>query len=150
MYKKKKGFTLIECTVYMFLSVTIMIIAFKLLVTSTSVFLETVKKSLELNSINECFLDIDRFIRDIKVQKITSDENKIVIYKGDGKNIYEMQEISKLENNLVVKYFDIRNLNKYTTRNTIVSNISDFKVKNKGRLIYIAIKKGGNEYKKCI
>lgn len=150
MYKKNRGFTLIECIVYMFLSVLIMAMGFKLLVTVTNVFFDTVNMGLDLNSINEGFLDIDRFLRDNKVQKIESDENKLVIYKGDNKNICEIQEISKLDNNLVIKYFDIRNLSKYTTRNTIVSNISDFKVKTKGKIIYLTVKKGGNEYKRCI
>lgn len=150
MYKKNKGFTLIECIVYMFLSVLIMAIGFKILVTSTNAFFKTVNMSLDLNSINEGFLDLDRFLNDNEVQRVTSDENKIIIYKGNEKSIYEMQEISRLENNLVIKYFDIRNLDKYTTRNTIISNISNFHVKNKGRIMYVTIEKGGNEYKRCI
>ncbi|MBD7910029.1 MULTISPECIES: prepilin-type N-terminal cleavage/methylation domain-containing protein [Clostridium] len=150
MFRKNNGFTLIECVVYMFLSMLIMIIGFKLLVTCTSVYFETVKKSLGLNSIDGSFLDIDRFLRDTGVQKISSEDNKIIIYRGDKSNIFEIQEILKFENNLIIKYYDIRNFNRYTTRNTIISNIDDFKVKIKGRLIYINISKGGTEYRKCL
>lgn len=150
MCKKHKGFTLVECVVYMFLSVIIMIMAFKILFSSSNIFMETINKSIYINSINEGFLNMDRLIMDEKVVKISSDEDKIILYIGNEKGIYEIQEISRIDNNLVIKYFDIRDFTNYTTRNTIVYSIDDFKVKGKGRLLYIAIKKGGNVYRKCI
>ena len=50
----------------------------------------------------------------------------------------------------MIKYYDIRNFEDFNARNTLALEIEEFEIKIKGKLIYLSLKKGGEEYIKCL
>ena len=145
---KNKGFTLIECITYLSISLIVVSIGIKLLIDSKKIFYTSIKENMNLNSIEEAFHMIDVMKID-HFYEITGDieKNKIIF---DKKGSLQKNELCTDKNDLIIKYYDYSGYNKQISKNLLLSNIDNFKVKKKGKLIYIVIKKNGEEYIKCI
>lgn len=151
MYRKSKGFTLLEIVIYMGLSLIICLIGYKLVLQVKNIYLKSIEESLSLNSVEEAFITIDKFAREVEVIDISNINNKLVINKGYfTDSYYEKRIIEGSEGNLLIKYYDsIGNLD-YTGKSTLITKISNFNVISKGKLIFITFKKGGVNYTKCL
>lgn len=151
MYRKCNGFTLLEIVIYMGLSLVICLIGYKEVMQVKNIYLKSIEESLSINSVEEAFITIDKFAREIEVISISNINNKLVINKGhDTDDSYEKRIIEESEGNLLIKYYDSKNILDYKGRSTLIIKISDFNVISKGKLIYITFKKGGVIYTKCL
>lgn len=151
MYKKSKGFTLLEIVIYMGLSLIICLISYKLVMQVKNIYLKSIEESLSLSSVEEAFITIDKFARENSEIEISNSKNKLVINKGCfTDNSYEKRIIEESEGNLLIKYYDAKDELDYKSRNTLITKISNFKVISKGKLIFITFEKGGGIYTKCL
>ena len=145
---KNKGFTIIECIAYLSISLMIVSIGVKLLMDSKKIFYMGIKENMSLNSIEEAFHMIDVMKID-NFDEINGDvfKNKVIFYKNSS---LEKNELCKDNDNLIIKYYNATSYSRPVSKNLLLSNIENFEVKKKGKLIYIKIKKNGEEYVKCI
>ena len=151
MYRKSKGFTLLEIVIYMGLSLIICLIGYKLVMQVKNIYLKSIEESLSLSSVEEAFITIDKFAREVEVIDISNTNNKLVINKGYyTDDSYEKRIIEESEGNLLIKYYDSKDKLDYKGKSTLITNISNFNVISKGKLIFITLKKGGVTYTKCL
>lgn len=151
--KCKGGFSLIEIITYLMIFTICIAI-------STSVYLETrmvyesvLKRNLELNSIKEGFLSINKISKEEQVVLIKASPNQVEFYKNIGENEYLLKVLKKKEEALIIEHYFINKegiLSAYSRDNNIISKVDDFKVFKKEKLIYISVIKDGEEYIKCI
>ena len=59
MYRKSKGFTLLEIIIYMGLSLIICLIGYKVVMEVKNMYSKSIEESLSLNSVEEAFITID-------------------------------------------------------------------------------------------
>ncbi|MBE6052019.1 MAG: hypothetical protein E7214_15580 [Clostridium sp.] len=156
MFKKKRGFTLIECIIYIFIGTIITSISLKILVDTSIVYKKIVENSEDINNVESAFVNIERLFRNETIERINSTEDTIEILEisknkdKTGKVHYEKEELLKEGKNLIVKYYDLINTPDYKMKNVLLENISDFKVYKKGKLKYLVIIKDNKEYIKCL
>ena len=153
----KKGFTLIECIIYMFIGTIIVSISLKILINTSISYKKLVNNLEDMNTVENTFINLERLFKDETIKKIiVSGDDKVEIYKRNEEryNIdqipYEKAEIIKLKNNLVINYYEFFTEYKLQAKNVLIENIDDFKILRKGKLRYLIITKGGREYARCI
>lgn len=156
MFKKKRGFTLIECIIYIFIGTIITSISLKILVDTSIVYKNLVESSEETNNVESALVNLERLLRNETIERINSTNDTVEILKisknknKTGKVYYEKEELIKEGKNLIIKYYDLINTPDYKMKNVLLENINDFKVYKKGRLRYLVIIKGNKEYIKCL
>jgi len=151
MYRKRKGFTLLEIVIYMGLSLMICLMGYGLVMKLRNIYLISIEESLSLNSVEEAFISIDKFARELDVEHISNINNKVVISKGYfTDDSYEKRIIEELNGNLFIGYYDSTEKEFTERKRTLIVNIKNFKVISKGKLIFITFEKGGVTYTKCL
>lgn len=150
MYKKKRGAALLECTIYIFLCVILSAILVRIILNIDYLYLKSINENINESDINDFFINVERFLNEDEVQKVEVINNTLIIYKGNSEKNFQKEEIYKEGNKVMVKYYDIRNFEDYNTRNTLGKDIENFRLKIKGKMIYLFIKKGGKTYIKCL
>lgn len=151
MYRKSKGFTLLEIVIYMGLSLMICLMGYKLVMKLKNIYSISIEESLSLNSVEEAFITIDKFAREVDVLDVSNINNKLVINKGYYTNgLYETRIIEASEGNLLIGYYDSKGEELTGNRRTLIKKIKNFEVVSKGKLIFITFEKGGVTYTKCV
>lgn len=159
---KKKGFTMIECMGYIFIS---SILAFVIMALTVDVY----KYSIERNKIIKREDEIDRAILNLKKIFSEIDNTNYIVKNNNIEIIKEIQSNENVDNNetievkskrfevisnnLYVKYYSYNKYTKewkYKTSNMILDNVQDFKVYKKDKLIYIGLKVDDWEYFICM
>lgn len=150
MYKKKKGIMLLECIIYISLSLILTCILVKILLNTDYMYIKTMKNKTISSDIKDFFVNVERFANEEDVKKIEVSNNVLIIYKGTSEKNFQKEEIFKDDSKIMIKYYDIRNFEDFNARNTLALEIEEFEIKTKGKLIYLSLKKGGEEYIKCL
>lgn len=150
MYKKKKGIILLECIIYISLSLILTCILVKILLNTDYMYIKTMKNETISSDIKDFFVNVERFINEEDVKKVEVSNNVLIIYKGTSEKDFQKEEIFKDDSKIMIKYYDIRNFEDFNARNTLALGVEEFEIKIKGKLIYLSLKKGGEEYIKCL
>lgn len=150
MYKKKKGIILLECIIYISLSLILICILVKILLNTDYMYIKTMKNETISSDINDFFINVERFVNEEDVKKVEVSNNVLIIYKGTSEKDFQKEEIFKDDSKIMIKYYDIRNFEDFNARNTLALGVEEFEIKIKGKLIYLSLKKGGEEYIKCL
>ena len=148
-FNKKKGFILLEDVAYLTIYLMIVSMGCKLLLEVKNIYYESIKENMNMNCIEEAFHMIDVMkIEDF--DEVYRENNKIIFFRKISSNVWEKNKISEFNNNLVIEYYDIKNSNRPSNRNTILTKIDNFEVKKKGKLIYLTVERKGEKFTKCL
>lgn len=150
MTKKKRAFTLVELIAVIAIFSIIAATSVKIIFSSASDYIIFINKSINLDNIDNCMVNIDNLLRVNFVESITIDSNKIYINsKSSHDNGYKITKIIHLQgNNLMVKTLES---NIYKANNVLLRNVEEFQVFNKNNLIYFSITtKTGESRIRCI
>lgn len=144
---KKKGFTLIELIIYLAVSLTIVLILSDIFIAFYKSFNRNINKDRNINSIENGLVAIKDMVMDSRVIFKESNKNSLLIYQKF-KDFYWVQSIYKKDNNLIVEYSEqyFNNVSIRKGRQTVIKNINNFYVYEKGNLLYVKIIKEGEEY----
>ncbi|OOM80029.1 hypothetical protein [Clostridium sp. BL-8] len=146
-YKKKKGFTIIESLVYIFLTTIILSEGINLYISIYKSYIDDANLSIKYDKCQDFFINLDNIISRGRFEKVMVDNNSITLLKNS--DVEDSDKIIKSYNGaIVVKYVD-GNVTK--TINTIIEDIDNLEVRKKGKLIYLIVRdKEGKEFIKCI
>ncbi len=145
--KKKSGFTIIESLAYIFLTTMILSSGINLFISMYKAYLESIESSVKYNNYQNFFINLDDIVSEGGIKEITVNNNQIKFSKNDEfKNMDKI--IKSYEGKVFIKYtkYDVTQ-----TINTMLEDIDDLEIKEKGKLIYFIIRdKDGKEFIKCI
>lgn len=146
-YKKKKGFTIIESLVYIFLTTIILSEGINLYISIYKSYIDDANLSIKYDKCQDFFINLDNIISRGRFEKVMVDNNSLTLLKNS--DVEDSDKIIKSYNGaIVVKYVD-GNVTK--TINTIIEDIDNLEVRKKGKLIYLIVRdKEGKEFIKCI
>jgi len=145
--KKKRGFTIIESLVYIFLTTIILVEGINLFVLMYKSYIETVKLTIKYNNCQNFYINLDDIICEGGLNQIIVDD-KYILFSKDIKSNNLDKVIKSYEGKIIVKYM---RANVTQTINTMLEDIDELEIKKKGKLIYLIIHdKDGKEFIKCI
>ena len=145
--KKKRGFTIIESLVYIFLTTIILVEGINLFVLMYKSYIETVNLTIKYNNCQNFYINLDNIICEGGLEKIVVDD-KYILFSKDIKSNNLEKIIKSYEGRIVVKYMKS---NVTQTINTMLEDIDELEIKKKGKLIYLIIHdKDGKEFIRCI
>ncbi len=145
--KRKKGFTIIESLVYIFLTTMILVEGIDLFISMYKSYIETANLTIKYNNCQNFFINLDDIISEGGLEEITVDDNYVLFSKNDKSGSLD-KIIKSNKGKIVVKYM---RSNVTETINTMLEDIDNLEVKRKGKLIYFIIHdKEGKEFIRCI
>lgn len=145
--KKSKGFTLIETTIYIFLTTIILLEGISLFTLMYKYYLEARNISIKYNDLQNFYINLDKITSEGNIDEITVNNNSISFSKSTNKNKLS-KTIKSNEGDIFVKY---TKGNTTGTINTILIGIDNLSIQKKGNLIYLIIKdKDGKEFIRCL
>lgn len=147
----KSGFTLIELIVYLAVSLVIILMLSDIFIICYKSFNKNINRDSSINSIENGIIAIKDMAMDSRVIFKEKYNNSLVLYQ-EFINFYWLQSIYIKDKALIVEYSERYDSGacKIKEEETIIKNISDFSVYEKGNLLYIKIVKEGEEYITCI
>lgn len=149
----KDGFTLIELVISLGIFTIITTVSFNIIISATKEYILYIDKSIELDNLDNCLINIDNIIRDNYITAINIEGDKIeVIYKlvHNGKSV-KKKIIYKKDSNLMVKTLINDDLDMSTGNNILLKNVKEFNVFQKGELVYFEIVTNNEEKRiRCI
>lgn len=145
--KKKRGFTIIESLVYIFLTTMILVEGLNLYVLMYKHYIETRNLTIEYNNFQNFYITLDSIILEGGLKDIIVDDKSILLIKT-----FESQMPNKViksyNEKIIVDYIEA-GVNQ--PPNTMLRDIDNLEVKRKGKLIYFTIHdKDGKEFIRCI
>jgi len=145
--KKKRGFTIIESLVYIFLTTMILVEGINLFVLMYKSYIEATKLTIKYNDYQNFYINLDNIICEGGLESILVDDNYILFSKNsEFKNLEK--KIKSNEGKIVVKY---TRYGATESINTMLKDIDNLEVKKKGKIIYLIIHdKDGKEFIRCI
>jgi len=142
--KKKRGFTIIESLVYIFLTTMILAEGINLFVLMYKSYIESTKLTIKYNNYQNFYINLDNIIPDIGLENIVVDD-RYILFLMDNKSGESDIMIKSYNGDIVAKYTESGPIP------TMIQNINYLEVKKKGKLIYLIIHdKEGKEFIKCI
>ena len=145
--KKKRGFTIIESLVYIFLTTMILVEGLNLYVLMYKYYVEAAKVSINYNNYQNFFITLDNIITEVGLDQVQVNEN-YVLFSMISEGINSTKTINAYDGQIFVSY-----INQYgkKTINPMLRDIDNLEVKKKGKLIYFIIHdKYGKEFIRCI
>ena len=144
---KKRGFTIIESLVYIFLTTMILVEGINLFVLMYKSYIEATKLTIKYNDYQNFYINLDNIICEGGLESILVDDNYILFSKNsEFKNLEK--KIKSNEGKIVVKY---TRYGATESINTMLKDIDNLEVKKKGKIIYLIIHdKDGKEFIRCI
>ena len=145
--KKKRGFTIIESLVYIFLTTIILVEGLNLYVLMYKSYIDVTKLVIRYNNYQNFYINLDNVISEGNLEEIIIDDNYILLSKNiEDPNL--SKTIKSYEGEISVKCID--KLGK-STINTMIKDIDTLEVKKKGKLNYLIIHDiEGKEFIRCI
>lgn len=157
----KKGYTIIECIAYVFISSVLVILIMNM---TLEIYKYTSRRTEMINredEIDNAILNIRKIFNEVGNTKYIVNNNKIEIIKEEqGKEQVDnnssdinvkSKEFEVISRNLRVKYYSFNNGNKeYKTSNLILENVKSFNVYKKENLIYMEIVIDDRSYLVCL
>jgi len=145
--KKKRGFTIIESLIYIFLTTIILVEGINLFVLMYKSYIETLNLTIKYNNCQNFYINLDDIICEGGFDQIIVDDKYILFSKDIKSNDLE-KIIKSYEGKIVVKYM---RANVTQTINTMLEDIDELEIKKKGKLIYLIIyDKDGKAFIRCI
>ncbi|WP_297422205.1 competence type IV pilus minor pilin ComGF [Clostridium sp.] len=145
-YKKRRGFTIIESLVYIFLTTIILVEGISIFVSMYKSYIETAKLTVKYNNCQNFFINLDNIISEGGLEKIIVDNSYVIFSKNEKSSIPD-KKINCFEGNIVVKY---TKFNITQTINVMLEDVDSIEVRKRGKLIYFSIiDKEGKEFIKC-
>lgn len=145
--RNKKGFTIIESIVYIFLTTLVLLEGIRCITNFYKGYIENKNISIAYNEMQTFYLNLDSILKEDEKENIEVHDNYLLIYRNVESEL-KSKMIIREKNSLVVKYFDGENPK---GKNTLLLNVSDFKVIEKENLIYtIIVNKDGKEFIRCL
>ncbi|MBW6410930.1 hypothetical protein [Clostridium weizhouense] len=145
--RKKKGFTIIESIVYIFLTTLVLLEGIRCMTNFYKGYIESKNISITYDKMQTFYLNLDSILKEDQKENIEVHDNYLLIYR-DIESELKSKMIIKEKDSLVVKYFEGENPK---GKNTLLLNISDFKVIEKENLIYtVIVDKDGKEFIRCL
>lgn len=144
--KKKKGFTIIESLIYIFMTTLILNEGLFLIVLMYRSYLYNAEITKEYNDIQNFYIELQGIISEPNVGEIKCSDNKLIFSKYDDKTGEEKKSIQYEPEgkSVVVKYSS-------KPENKMIGNISDIHFIKKNKLIYIVIyDEDGREFISCV
>lgn len=144
----KKGVTLLEVTLAMFIGSIVVLIGISLFSYSIKSYKEAVIKDRDEVYSKEALRFIEGEINDVKNKLIRVEGNQLILKKLTGdKYTIKIAKVSESKSKIVITYDKV--IGKDTT-DIILEGIADFKLKSDKNLIYVFIyTSNGEEYKRC-
>lgn len=141
--KKKRGFTIIESLVYIFLTTLILAEGINLYVSIYKSYLEEVCVSDKYNNYQSFFINIENIIAQGEFDRITVEDNTLLFFEKNNEKVLG-KKINSYGGNVALKDMD-------TSPEIMIENIDKLEIKTKGKLIYLILRdKDGKEFIKCI
>lgn len=143
-YRKKEGFTLLECIIYLGCSLIIISLGFRLLLEVEVINSRAIKENINLNIIEEGYIFIDGIKEDADIKAVFQDDS--VIY-------YSKENYMEVSRQLCIKDNSISrvavNSNGSNTRK-IIKKIENGRIVKKGKMIYLVFERNGDKFIKCL
>lgn len=163
----KRGYTIIETMVYIFIGSIILLILGNLTITAEKNYIENVENLKREDEIDRGILNIRKIFNEINISNFNIYDNKVKIEKSSQSNeeIFEGKEEiavslpvkSKVlllkDEDLIVEYYSLyknSNKEKLETTNLILKNVKDISFFYKGFLIYMKLHIDEEEYLICL
>lgn len=138
---RKKGITLIECIISISIFEVVMGIEITMLLRYINILNKISDESKNLAYINEAYFYIEHEIETSSSCKLVDDNVLEIIDKISGRKDY----IMLYNHNLVIRYGS-----GYSNYNKILEEINDFRLKEKGSIVYVTIiNDEGKKYERC-
>lgn len=145
--KQNGGFTLIEITIYIFLTTIILVEGISLFTLMYKSYLEGRNVSIKYNNLQNFYINLNEIATAGDIDQITVDDSNILFSKVVNGQILN-KKIKSNEGNIVVKYTKGETTQ---TINTMLMDIDNMRVQRRGKLIYLIIKDGeGKEFIRCL
>lgn len=160
--KYKRGYTIIECIAYIFISTILTIIIMN---TTIEIYKYAAIRTKMINredEIDNAILNIRKIFKEVDNTKYIVNNNKVEIIKEEqGKEAVNNQnstdvnvkskEFEIISGNLRVKYYSFNNGKKeFKTSNLILENVESFKIYVKESLLYMEMIVDKREYFICL
>lgn len=152
-YKKKiisnkdRGFTLIETIIYVFLTTMILVEGISLFSLMYKSYLETRNISIKYNNLQNFYINLDKIASEGNIDEVIVNNNSILFSKVTNKDRLN-KTIKFNEGSIFIKY---TKGDTTQTINTMLIDIDNLKVQEKGNLIYLIIQdKDGKEFIRCL
>lgn len=160
--KYKRGYTIIECITYIFISTILTIIIMN---TTIEIYKYAAIRTKMINredEIDNAILNIRKIFKEVDNTKYIVNNNKVEIIKEEqGKEAVNNQnstdvnvkskEFEIISGNLRVKYYSFNNGKKeFKTSNLILENVESFKIYVKESLLYMEMIVDKREYFICL
>ncbi len=160
--KFKRGYTIIECIAYIFIS---SILAMIIMNTTIEIYKYALIRTKMINredEIDNAILNVRKIFNEVDNTRYIVNNNKVEIIKEEqGKEAVDNQnsidvnvkskEFEIISGNLRVKYYSFNNGKKeFKTSNLILDNVESFKIYRKENLLYMEIIIDKREYFVCL
>ncbi|MCY6483741.1 prepilin-type N-terminal cleavage/methylation domain-containing protein [Clostridium aestuarii] len=146
----KKGFTLIELIITLFISNIIILMGTNMIFNGALEYKKAIKQDREKNYCTEALRFIETQIEDKDNKDISVNHGELVIKKNtsDKENIIKKIKLYKKADKLQITYYKKDNFKLNT--NTIINNIEQFDVYRDKNVIYVGIEsESGKKYERC-
>lgn len=142
--KKKRGFTIIESLVYIFLTTIILVEGINLYVLMYKSYIESANSTVKYNNFQNFYINLDNIMPEIGLENLVVDD-KYILFSIENESNNSDIIIKSYDGNIVAKYTESGPIK------TMLQDIDYFEVKKKGKLIYLIIyDKEEKEFIKCI
>ena len=146
-FNDKRGIIIIESLVYVFLTTLILAQGINLFSSIYGFYLKEQQETIKYNKYQIFFINLDNIIARGGYEKLTVINDSLLFFATE-KMADPYKVIKFSDGDVVVGYMST---NKAESVNIMIKDISDFKIKKKGKLIYLMIKDiDGKEFIKCI
>lgn len=153
MKRKRKGFSLIEVIVTLAIFMIIMAVSVEVIVSTFTDYIVYLDKSIAMDSLDNCMINIDNILRGTYIKSIDDNENQIVVTAMLSHNSESTSKkiIYLKGNNLMVKTLINDQGDVSTGNNVLLKGVKNFEVITKENLIYFEITTMKGEYRvRCI
>lgn len=145
--KKKRGFTIIESLVYIFLTTMILVEGINLFVLMYKSYMDTLYLSIKYNNYQNFYINLDYIISEGGLDTVTVNDNTILLTKTINDPVI-YKKIRSYNGKIVVKCLNKRGDNPI---DTMLQDIDTLDIYRKGKVIYFIIHdKDGKEFIRCI
>lgn len=133
----KRGFTVIESVIYVFIMSILMFIMISVFTFAYKNYIEILNKGLSLNYIEQYFLSLDNLITEGSIEAFDKDTQAFYIYRNNDLVEADAKRINKIKDKLIVTSFCGNTYQ--STYNTLIEDVADFEVVLKGNIYYIVL-----------
>lgn len=147
MDSKKNGFCIIESLTYICIVSMLITVQIHVFLNLYKYYIDLEKTNLKYNNIQNFYLNLSKICSEEDTEIIeTASDNSLYFYKSKDKKKYK--RIKSYDNKLKIQYnLDSNKINV----NTMLVDVENMTVKEKGNLIYMIIKdRNGKEFIRCM